>query len=129
MRDLRVYDSHTGGPFADEQDFNRWLTEGTFAATPSNLLHESRRRLPSNHRTLFAHGDLGQQNIMVKDNTVVALVDWDPAGWFPEYWDFFKSFARSASSRDWYEYDDVISPETYFEDILLFQFLFRYQIP
>lgn len=127
--DLRVYASYTGGPFLDEAAFNDWLAAETLSGTPSKLLLEFRQRLPSTHRIVFTHGDLGQQNIIVRDNKVVALVDWESAGWFPEYWDFCKFFARSAASKDWFDYAAVIFPETYFDELLRHQFLYRYLRP
>ncbi|KAI9844593.1 MAG: hypothetical protein M1838_002102 [Thelocarpon superellum] len=122
---LRVYDTYRGGLFPDEEAFNAWLTEGTFNATPPILVQEFRKRFHSDHRIVFSHGDFARQNIIVKDNRVVSLVDWQHAGWYPEHWEFIKFFVRSAKSKNWYQYAREIFPESYFDDLFLYQFLSR----
>ncbi|KAI6785049.1 uncharacterized protein J7T54_008143 [Emericellopsis cladophorae] len=37
---------------------------------------------------LLTHGDLSSLNIMVQSDTVVVIVDWDTAGWFPKHWEY-----------------------------------------
>lgn len=32
-------------------------------------------------RKVFMHGDLHQSNVMVEDNTITGIVDWDAAGY------------------------------------------------
>lgn len=125
--DLRDYDVYKGGPFPDEDAFNDWLVQGIRPGTPSNMRREFRKRLRSGHRMVLTNGDFSQQNIIVRDNKVVGLVDWQTAGWLPEQWEFVKFFGRRASSSDWYEYADVIFPETYYDDFLSYHFLQRWQ--
>ena len=43
-------------------------------------------------RTVFSHGDLGPHNILWKDGRIVAIIDWECAGWFPEYWEYTRSY-------------------------------------
>lgn len=128
-RDLRIYSCFEGGPFPTEAAFNDWLVAETYRSTPSNVVAAFREQMRDDHRIVFAHGDLGQQNIIIRDGKVVALVDWEYAGWFPEYWDFIKFFTRGSSAKDWCEYAHVIFPETYFEQLFMYQFLHRFQSP
>ncbi len=44
--------------------------------------------LEKHHRICFTHSDLNPDNIIVKDNRLAALIDWEFAGWYPEYWEF-----------------------------------------
>ncbi|KAI9674978.1 MAG: hypothetical protein M1817_001384 [Caeruleum heppii] len=127
--DLRRYSAYRGGPFRDEVAFNDFLISDVFAATPSILVRKFRQRLRTDHRMVFTHADLAQHNIIIRDNNVVALVDWQYAGWYPEYWDYVKFFTRPARHKDWYEYADVIFPQSYDEELFQFQFLARYQNP
>ncbi|KZT60857.1 kinase-like protein [Calocera cornea HHB12733] len=39
--------------------------------------------------TIFSHGDLSSDNIMVHDGRLSGLIDWETSGWMPPYWDFF----------------------------------------
>lgn len=37
---------------------------------------------------VFTHGDIIPQNIMVDENYQVSgIVDWEAAGWYPDYWE------------------------------------------
>lgn len=40
------------------------------------------------HPVVFTHGDLMPQNIMVQDGHITGFVDWDYAGWLPDYWEY-----------------------------------------
>lgn len=35
----------------------------------------------------LSHGDFTPQNILVKDGSVVAVLDWETFGWYPDFWD------------------------------------------
>lgn len=72
------YRSRWGGPFDNEKDFNRFLTKGVV----------SEDFLADNHTFHFAHGDLSPRNILVNGTgCITAVLDWEWAGWYPEYWD------------------------------------------
>jgi thiamine kinase-like enzyme len=46
--------------------------------------------LPDDCAIKFTHGDLHTSNIMItcsKPYRVIALIDWEQSGWFPEYWE------------------------------------------
>ncbi|KAI9058910.1 hypothetical protein FKP32DRAFT_1635136 [Trametes sanguinea] len=75
------------GPFRDEAAFSSVLFFGDDPA----------RR---GHKIVFTHADLNPRNILVdrvieSDGRagwrVTAIVDWDTAGYFPEYWDYTKA--------------------------------------
>ena len=129
VTELRVYHDYEGGPFPDEAAFNDWLVDGLFKPTPVALREEFRKRLRSNHRITFTHGDLAPHNIIVKDSKIVGLIDWEYGGWYPEYWEFVKFYIRHADSRDWYDYAKEIFAQTYFDELFLYQFLARYRSP
>ncbi|KAJ3737267.1 kinase-like domain-containing protein [Lentinula guzmanii] len=40
------------------------------------------------YRITFTHSDLNPSNILVKDDHIVAVIDWEFAGWYPEYWEY-----------------------------------------
>jgi len=50
---------------------------------------------------VFCHGDLAQQNILVDPQTlkITAIVDWEYAGFWPEYFEgmFFERYGPSAA--------------------------------
>lgn len=40
------------------------------------------------HNIVFTHGDLALHNVLVYDGHVSGFIDWESAGWYPEYWEF-----------------------------------------
>ena len=59
-------------------------------------------RLPRSDKAVFTHGDIAPRNIMVDDEgRILALLDWESSGWFPDYWEF----AQMMKPCDEREYD------------------------
>lgn len=86
-RDHRIHFGNPIGPFKDEETFNLHVR---YSDDPA-------RR---GHRIVFTHADLNARNILVDqvirpDGTwgwgVSGIVDWEGAGYYPEYWDYTKS--------------------------------------
>ena len=77
--------------FRNHDDFHQFLRAGftvdsfgAFQGTDKVLISHGQQ-----YATKFTHGDLAPRNIMVReDGTITAIVDWDSAGWFPEYWEY-----------------------------------------
>ncbi|KAF2136064.1 uncharacterized protein K452DRAFT_238185, partial [Aplosporella prunicola CBS 121167] len=127
VRDCRQLDVYTGGPFPDETSFNKFILD-LFNATPTDIRNALAHHLRSDHRIVFTHGDLTQHNIIVKDNQIRALLDWEFAGWYPEYWEYVKFLDRHAKHRDWKDYAQYIFPEQYHEELIVYQALRRWQL-
>jgi hypothetical protein len=50
------------------------------------------KAMPRHERQIvLTHGDLLLRNILVRDAKVLAILDWEMAGYFPEYWEYVKS--------------------------------------
>lgn len=39
----------------------------------------------------FTHGGLAVGNILMRDGQLVAIIDWQYAGWYSEYWEYTKA--------------------------------------
>ncbi|KAI8945088.1 kinase-like domain-containing protein [Xylaria longipes] len=87
IRDSRIRGETPVGPFPDEASFSQML----------RFSDETGRR---GHNIVFTHADLNPRNILVdfathEDGTrgwgVTGIVDWEFAGYYPEYWDFTKA--------------------------------------
>lgn len=89
--DRRQFGPASGGPFQSERDFNEWQ----LAQLRPGVALASREMYADMHKNsnqiLFSHGDLAFHNIIVKDGHVKAIIDWEYAGWYPEYWDYCKT--------------------------------------
>ncbi|KAK7688266.1 hypothetical protein QCA50_008636 [Cerrena zonata] len=77
------------GPFPDIASFHRRLLRMCPAADGQRLENEVvHKSYDKSHRILFTHGDIHVHNILAHNGHISGLVDWDCAGWYPEYWDY-----------------------------------------
>ncbi|UJO22777.1 uncharacterized protein CLAFUR5_12175 [Fulvia fulva] len=93
------------GPFYGEADFVTGLTNNLRALRERNHRPDFKARHYEAHlrnvlqgfRPTLTHSDLDKTNIMVAETSSggeerdfeVMLVDWELAGWYPDFWEFF----------------------------------------
>ncbi|KAH9922961.1 uncharacterized protein B0H18DRAFT_1182825 [Fomitopsis serialis] len=94
IRSARVPDWYVG-PCADASSFYDKIEVPANPPWWDGLEHEYpghvtnfRRLYSMSHAVVFTHGDLMPHNIMVKDGHITGIIDWEAAGWYPEYWEF-----------------------------------------
>ncbi|THH28866.1 hypothetical protein EUX98_g5328 [Antrodiella citrinella] len=77
------------GPFADIKTFHEFLFSVVHFHADHNALRTLAQKSHSKtHRLCYTHGDLNYTNILVKeDGSISGIIDWQAAGWLPEYWD------------------------------------------
>ena len=87
-------DDPTGyGPFATIGDFHLGLIRALRAKDQSSwteMVVKFIEALPQ-QGIVLTHGDLAPRNILVRDGKVVALLDWEYAGYYPSYWEYAKT--------------------------------------
>ena len=77
------------GPFRSVQDFHRYLRYDV-NYHPNNdpdidkLVAFHGRDWPLR----FSHCDLSSLNVLARGDKIVAILDWETAGWFPAYWEY-----------------------------------------
>ncbi|KAI0329658.1 kinase-like protein [Cubamyces sp. BRFM 1775] len=91
LMDSRITTCGPVGPFVDESAFNDRLLQTSVPFKHKDDLAELRSRMPATHAIVFTHGDIAPRNIMVQGDTVVAVLDWQQAGWHAEHWEFIKA--------------------------------------
>ena len=72
--------------FESEAKFNEYL----LSEVPESEHEKAAPVLSIPHQICFAHGDLNMRNILVDRGRLSGIVDWENAGWLPEYWDYTK---------------------------------------
>ena len=109
LRDGSRVGLETFGPFQSHDDFHQFLRGGD-VGIPMESFQTMRgiEKVVHSHchhyATKFTHGDFAPRNIMVKrDGTITAIIDWDSAGWFPEYWEYTKAMFTPHAPDDWVE--------------------------
>lgn len=127
-RDCRRIHEYDGAPFADEEGFNDFIFD-VIDTAPMGIQRAMKKNMRTDHRIVFSHGDLSQHNFLVDEHfDVTALLDWEFAGWYPEYWDYVKFFERR-SLKDWKEYADDIFDHSYDDELAIYQAICRWQRP
>ena len=128
--DCRRYSTYTGGPFKTEAEFNEFILD-LYKGTPHLIRNALAQSLRVDHDIVFTHGDITPQNIIVKDGSVQALIDWEFAGWYPEHWEYLEFFecATTTACRDWKNYAEYIFEDQHPNELVAYQALIRWQMP
>ncbi|EEP76426.1 predicted protein [Uncinocarpus reesii 1704] len=109
IRSVRV-PNHLVGPFESEQEFNDYLRSTAWSGGfPSeteynDALDHARKMDSMPHRIVFTHGDLKHHNILVHNGQITGFLDWESAGWCPEYWDFTTALRFIPKDHWWYNF-------------------------
>ncbi|KAK4150616.1 kinase-like domain-containing protein [Chaetomidium leptoderma] len=84
------------GPYNSEADLNSHLAKGVEKYLKQDLPNAFSRA----HKSVFTHGDLFFSNVLVDGGRLSGIVDWENAGFMPEYWDFTKAMWASKLDKD-----------------------------
>lgn len=63
------------------------------------------------YKIMLTHNDIVARNVMVKGDNVCAIVDWELAGFFPEYWEY-------CSAVSWADPESPFEREVGFDAVL-----------
>ncbi|KAK2745023.1 hypothetical protein FQN55_006380 [Onygenales sp. PD_40] len=123
IRSSRV-PGHVMGPFKNEAELHEYLlgpaSSHGFESTEEyeETLSRARRiqqRQP--HRIAFTHGDFKAHNILVDDGGHLSgFLDWESAGWYPEYWEFTTAM-RFGKNSWWYQLASWMGGDQYLDDL------------
>ncbi|KAI2627245.1 kinase-like domain-containing protein [Xylaria nigripes] len=117
--DGRLFGKSLWGPFSTQEDFHRELRNGIgldndLRALPSDLVELlvfHRRHFPP---PVLTHGDLSSLNILVRDDRIVGIINWETAGWLPYYWEYVCARNASPQNEFWqHEVDKFLDPMCY----------------
>lgn len=58
------------------------------------------------------------------------MLDWDEAGWYPEYWEYVKFFQHHGTGvAEWWWFADDIFEEAYPDELVDYSAMSRFQWP
>lgn len=113
LRDSRIPRSRPRfGPFSTVQDFHLWLREELRPEEHPNrnndedwqdIIKMVARQDGPWPPPVFSHGDLNPFNILVRGDRVVAIIDWEFAGWYPGYWEYTSAWLGNKTRQAWQE--------------------------
>ncbi|KAJ4299768.1 hypothetical protein N0V90_005014 [Kalmusia sp. IMI 367209] len=98
-------------PFSTRAVFHDWLSWlwRRHVPDPQSIEDPWRDLLEDNGPIVLTHGDLRPANIIVTASSpakVVAIVDWEQAGWYPDYWEYCKAVFTTSYDGEWRGYID-----------------------
>jgi aminoglycoside phosphotransferase len=83
--------------FQNEEEFHRYLDIAWTTEDKAILkkAHSIQRKI------VFTHADINMRIVLVDENgRISGIVDWECAGWYPEYWEYTKMhFGARVTSR------------------------------
>ena len=118
------------GPFVTEAEMHsnicdRWVDLRSWGNTKADYYIHILRRMyaeNSNHAIRFTHADLSPGNIMVDKGHVMGILDWQEAGWYPEYWEYVNAMQGCGGVWDtlWpLQIEKILQPYDYMRLIAL----------
>lgn len=86
------------GPFHHEVDFNNHLTSH-LSCKPAKVLDKHGLAMREDHQFFFTHADMSHYNLLIENGRLSGIVDWECAGYWPEYWECVKAKACARHIR------------------------------
>lgn len=114
--DSRLPKQFYWGPFDSISDFHSALLDGQDLNVNSTHAYPELQELASFYnqswpQSVFTHGDLSSLNIICEKDRVVALIDWETAGWLPPYWEYVSAWNVNPQNTFWQqEVDKFLTP-------------------
>lgn len=79
------------------------------------------------YRSKFSHADICPRNFILQDNGNLVLIDWELAGWWPEFWEYTKAhFAVFKEHPGWLDLIEKAVP-VYSVELEKYRILLGYQ--
>lgn len=89
---------YIGGPFETEADFNHFLARGRGSPEEKKIISAAHSR---KHQIIFSHSDLHPSNIFIEQGRFSGIVDWECAGYWPEYWEYTRALNSVMCREEW----------------------------
>lgn len=91
------------GPYENEAMFNQGIVKALKDTLSSGWVDTVCNMAMSmeGHKIVMTHSDLSPRNIIVQGSKVVAILDWEYSGYYPDYWEYVKAFYRPAWESEW----------------------------
>lgn len=99
------------GPFVSIRDFIDWIfvaaTRQQSTTNVTGVERVYRDLLPDHGNVFFTHGGLALGNIILSTTIpgsrtkIAGIIDWEQAGWYPEYWEYCKLLYGVEDDHEW----------------------------
>lgn len=89
------------GPYKTERAFHEALSTAVRQDDAWSRMVSQFLATIGEHDTVLTHNDFTPRNILVKDGNVVALLDWELSGFYPDYWEYVKAHLWEDWGSQW----------------------------
>jgi hypothetical protein len=112
---IQALPTQSPDPLASDDDLRRRIYERYLDCFGRRYEKELPDMLPRSKGTVFTHADIAPRNIMIgegekDDCPIISIIDWEGAGWYPEYWEY-ANIMKPSGDRDWQKWMDRVAPE------------------
>lgn len=111
------------GPFENQKELHEYLLSTASRhgfeskAQYQETLLRAKKIQERPHRIVFTHGDFKAHNILIgEDGHLTGFLDWESAGWCPEYWDFTTAIRYGRDSW-WYQVVSWLGGDEYMQEL------------
>lgn len=115
--------NHMMGPFKDERELHEYLLSAasshgfTSIEEYKKTLTQARQIISMPHQVVFTHGDFKAHNILVdEEGHLSGFLDWECAGWCPEYWEFTTAM-RFGRDSWWFQVASTLGGDQYLAEL------------
>ncbi|KAI1163059.1 kinase-like protein [Nemania serpens] len=104
--DDHFFDDDRGGygPFKNEDEFNAGIVKALKQGKSRihvDVTCDIFQECMKGHEIVLTHNDFAPRNILVQGAKVVAIIDWELAGYYPDYWEYCKAMRRPDWLSGW----------------------------
>lgn len=117
VQDIFFRYDYEQGSFPSVSSFNDWVFAVATRQPPESEIELGlyREYLPDSANVCFTHGDptLGNMMISGPQGEIVGIIDWEQAGWYPDYWEYCKLLYGVEYAHEWWDagwVDPVMEP-------------------
>ncbi|KIW77208.1 hypothetical protein Z517_09654 [Fonsecaea pedrosoi CBS 271.37] len=97
-------------PFSSTEEFHSFLQGNIPLETCSEVFGEAVTRCHSRqYRTCFSHADVCPRNLIVHNRKLVVVIDWQFAGWYPEYQEYTKAHYTYVNADWWARFEQAVT--------------------
>jgi tRNA A-37 threonylcarbamoyl transferase component Bud32 len=91
------------GPYKTQDEFNDGLIRAMKLSQESSWVDQIAKFIKAmpQHEVVLTHSDFSPRNIIVRGDEVVAIIDWEMAGFYPEYWEYVKALYHPEWQSRW----------------------------
>ncbi|KAB8356387.1 hypothetical protein FH972_023970 [Carpinus fangiana] len=123
VKDVRIWKNYAG-PFRSETELNDYNCQ-----LARQIKEELADTFLRKHKLYFSHADLNTTNVMIKDGKFSGIVDFDFAGWWPEYWEYTKALYIRGDRYMWREIIEDAFHEDYSQELYAEEKLWDFTSP